>query len=321
MSEVPLLQLEHLHIVKTGAKEQDYLVHDLSLCLDHGQSLGLVGESGSGKSLTAWALLQLLPSPQLRIQSGRILFRGQDLCTFDEKQRNQLRGSRIAMIVQDALAALNPVRRIKTQLTELFQFHPSALSGWAQHARILQCLQEVGLPDGERILRSFPHELSGGMRQRVLLAMALLLEPDLLIADEPTTALDVTLQAKFVDQLRRLRLEKSMALLFISHDFALVLELCERVLVLYRGHMMETGPTEALLENPWHPYTQAMIAALPRQGLMSITTQEPSSSVQRGAASCPYATQCPKVFPRCLQEQPKVQSHGDRQLACHLFDV
>jgi peptide/nickel transport system ATP-binding protein len=321
MSEVPLLQLEHLHIVKTSAKGQDYLVHDLSLCLDQGQSLGLVGESGSGKSLTAWALLQLLPSPQLRIQSGRILFRGQDLCACDEKQRNQLRGSRIAMIVQDALAALNPVRRIKAQLAELFQFHTSALSASAKQARILQCLHEVGLPDGERILRAFPHELSGGMRQRVLLAMALLLEPELLIADEPTTALDVTLQAKFVAELRRLRAEKTMALLFISHDFALVLELCERVLVLYRGHMMETGPTEALLEDPWHPYTQAMIAALPRQGQMSIGAQEPALSMQKGAGSCPYASQCPKVHARCLQQQPKVHSRGNRQLACHLFEL
>ncbi len=319
MAAVPLLQLENLHIVRTGAKEQNFLVRDLSLALGRGESLGLVGESGSGKSLTALALLGLLQSSQLQVQSGRILFQGHNLRDADEKTLADIRGSRMALIVQDALAALNPVRKIGVQLQEVFRYHRTSLSTLSQEQRIAHCLQLAGLPDVARILSSFPHELSGGMRQRVLLAMALLLEPELLIADEPTTALDVTLQARWVEQLNQLRRDKSLALLFISHDMALVMELCERVLVLYRGCLLESGPTIALIADPWHPYTQSMVAALRRRRTTTELKQKAGGNASQTDA-CPYAESCLKAMPRCYQQRPALIKRGDRQVACHLFE-
>ncbi|WP_141734646.1 ABC transporter ATP-binding protein [Oligoflexus tunisiensis] len=317
MPEVPLLELENLHIIRRrprGAEET--LVPNLSLRLERGQSLGLVGESGSGKSLTALAAMNLLPEPELRIQSGAVRFQGQDLRTLSPRAMNELRGSRMAIIVQDALAALNPVRRVRVQMEEVFRFHQRPEGRKEKDARIQLCLQRAGLPDTATILRAYPHELSGGMRQRLLLAMALLLEPDLLIADEPTTALDVTLQARWVREVQALQREQRLGLLFISHDLALVAELCERIAVIYKGQLIELAATPQLMENPKHPYTKAMLAALPRMGY---TPQllAPRQQEKPGKQGCPYAAHCPDVLPICSETQAALSGSAEHAVACH----
>lgn len=301
MPEFPLLELEKLRIVRSRPGGPEPLLHGISLTLGRGESLGLVGESGSGKSLTALALVNLLPAPEVYRQGGSIRFRGQPI-----ERQNDLRGSRLAIIFQDALASLNPVRRIGPQLDEVFRFHRRPIDD----GRIQLCLEKAGLFDTARILRAYPHELSGGMRQRLMLAMALLLNPELLIADEPTTALDVTLQARWVEQLKILRRDEQLALLCISHDLGLLAEVVERIAVLYRGHLVESGPTALILERAGHPYTQAMISAL---------TQIPTpvrSAVETGIG-CPYAEQCPLVLPQCRASMPETITREGHSIACH----
>lgn len=320
MPEVPLLELENLHIVRSVRGAWEPLVQNLSLRLERGQSLGLVGESGSGKSLTALAAMQLLPEPEVTVQSGAIRFQGQDLQRLSRRAMNDMRGSRMAVIFQDALAALNPVRRVRVQMEEVFRFHASRLSKKERQERIRFCLQRAGLPETETILQAYPHELSGGMRQRMLLAMALLLEPDLLIADEPTTALDVTLQARWVQEVRNLQQEQKLGLLFISHDLALVAELCERIAVLYKGHLIELAPTTALMNRPLHPYTQAMMDALPRVGHHpQFVSRREGGTVGQGG--CPYQAHCPKVMPICQQTMPKLAGDADHSTACHAVKI
>ncbi len=318
MPEVPLLELENIVIQRNQGGTAEPLVQNLSLRLERGQSLGLVGESGSGKSLTALAIMNLLPEPELGLGQGQVRFQGQDLRTLSPRAMNDLRGSRLAIIFQDALAALNPVKRIQVQMEEVFRFHASSHSKAEREAKIRASLKRAGLPETERLLRSFPHELSGGMRQRVLLAMALLLEPDLLIADEPTTALDVTLQARWVEHVRYLQREQKLALLFISHDLALVAELCDEVIVLYRGHMMEQARTQDLMERPRHPYTQAMMKALPRIGQkVEYPLHQPKQALNQDA--CPYAAHCPIVQDICRTTKPELSGSPEHRVACHAW--
>jgi oligopeptide/dipeptide ABC transporter ATP-binding protein len=316
MPEVPLLELKNLKIARSQGGSMEPLVQRLSLRLDRGQSLGLVGESGSGKSLTALAVMNLLPELELRVWDGEIRFQGQNLLTLDTRTMNSLRGSRLAIIVQDALAALNPVKRVRVQMEEIFRFHRSKDTSDRQRERICRALKQAGLPDTDHILRSYPHELSGGMRQRVLLAMALLLEPDLLIADEPTTALDVTLQARWVEQVKELQREQKLALLFISHDLALVAELCHEIAVLYRGHLVEQARTDILMEAPRHPYTKAMMQALPRAGhVPSVPERNAVEPPEQGG--CPYAAYCPLVEDICRRIMPELQGPPQHRVACH----
>lgn len=318
MPEVPLLELDSIEIVRSQGGGMEPLVQNLSLRLDRGQSLGLVGESGSGKSLTALAVMNLLPEPETRLQKGQVRFQGQDLCALPPQAMNDLRGSRLAIIFQDALAALNPVKRVQVQMEEVFRFHSAAPAKDERRERMRASLKRAGLPETETVLRSYPHELSGGMRQRVLLAMALLLEPDLLIADEPTTALDVTLQARWVDQVRRLQREQNLALLFISHDLALVAELCDQVAVLYRGQLIEEASTINLMEKPRHPYTRAMMKALPRAGHQPEYTVHHAVKEPKKEA-CPYAAHCPLVQDICRQEKPELKGAADHRVACHAW--
>lgn len=316
MLNVPLLELRKLKVARSQAGRLEPLVHDLSLRLDRGQSLGLVGESGSGKSLTALAIMNLLPEPELRIVDGAVTFQGQNLQTLDARSMNSLRGSRLAIIVQDALAALNPVKRVRVQMEEIFRFHGRKETSDARAELIQSALQKAGLPDVDHILRAYPHELSGGMRQRVLLAMALLLGPDLLIADEPTTALDVTLQARWVEQVKALQREQSLALLFISHDLALVAELCDEIAVLYRGRLVEQAPAVILMEAPRHPYTQAMMQALPRAGHVPSAPERITGEAE-GQDGCPYAVYCPLVQDVCRRIMPELKGSSQHRVACH----
>jgi peptide/nickel transport system ATP-binding protein len=252
---VPLLDLQHVSI-DFGSKPA---VGDLSLSIAPGESLGLVGESGSGKSATALAIMRLLP-PQART-SGRILWNGQDLLTLSEESIRSLRGRQMAMIFQEPMTALNPVMRIGEQVAEAVLAH----GGRKKEAQKLaiDALRDVGIPDPERRVRSYPHQLSGGMRQRVMIAMAIVNRPQLLIADEPTTALDVTIQAQILELLADLRRRFNLAMLFISHDLAVVSQVTDRVAVMYAGSMVEIGAVREIFRAPAHPYTRGLLASVP----------------------------------------------------------
>ncbi|AZD36404.1 Oligopeptide transport ATP-binding protein OppD [Pseudomonas chlororaphis subsp. aurantiaca] len=266
-----LLNIQHLRIALPAGGDRSHALHDLSLQLRRGECLCVVGESGSGKSMLAKALLRLLPRP-LRVESGRLEFRGQDLAGRDEEAMRQLRGRDISMIFQEPMSALNPLLSVGRQIDETLQAHGLKVAG-ARRQRVIELLGYVGLPDPARLRHAYPFELSGGQRQRVVIAMALAFDPALLIADEPTSALDVTTQGQILDLLRRIQREKGMAMLFITHDFAVVEAVADRVLVLEKGHVVEQGPVAEVLRAPRENYTRRLLEAVaavplqPRQAL------------------------------------------------------
>ncbi len=275
-------------------------VDGVSLSLDIGRTLGLVGESGCGKSVTALSILGLIPKPPARIVGGEILFRGRDLTTLSERELEDVRGKRIAMVFQDPMTSLNPTLTIETQLVETIRRHTDVSRREASR-RAAELLDEVGIPNAESRLRDYPHRLSGGMRQRVMIAIALSCEPDVLIADEPTTALDVTVQAQVLDLLDRLRREHDMAMIVITHDMGVIAEVADDVAVMYAGQIVEQASAADLGARPEHPYTEALLGALPqlddhasRTGRLTAIPGRPPSLVEppvgcRFAARCPYA--------------------------------
>ena len=258
----PVLHIEGLSIKLPKGADRALAVEAVNLELRAGQTLCVVGESGSGKSLIAGAVMGLLPRPRVAPVAGRILFEGQDLLTFSESQMRALRGQRIGMIFQEPMTSLNPVMKIGEQIGEVLDAH-RALPRAERRARILSALRDVGLPDPERLIDAYPFRLSGGQRQRVMIAAALVLEPTLLIADEPTTALDVTTQAQILALMRELQHRRGMALLFITHDFGVVAEIADQVAVLQFGRVVERGPARQVLRDPQHDYTRRLIAAIP----------------------------------------------------------
>ncbi|ACL58566.1 ABC transporter ATP-binding protein [Methylobacterium nodulans] len=257
----PVLRIRNLTLALPRGADRPFAVEDLSLDLMPGRILCVVGESGSGKSMSAYALTGLLPRG-LRPTGGRIEFEGRDLLALDERGWRDLRGRRIAMVFQEPMTALNPVMRIGDQIAEMFEAH-GLLSGPERRARAVALAAEVGLPDPETIVRAYPHQLSGGQRQRAMIAMALALEPSILVADEPTTALDVTTQAQILRLIRDLQQRRGMSVLFITHDFGVVADIADHVAVLQRGRLVESGTAREVLENPQHPYTRALLAAVP----------------------------------------------------------
>jgi peptide/nickel transport system ATP-binding protein len=272
----PLLDVQHLTVLfeasrSTGSPSRPRdgvravtAVDDVGFQIAAGETLGLVGESGSGKSVTAFSILRLVPPPG-RIADGRVLFEGRDLLTLPEREMRQIRGARISLIFQEPMTALNPVMRVGDQIAEALTVHERASrqEAWAQAAELLDAVQ---IPDARRRLRDYPHQLSGGMRQRVMIAIALACHPALVIADEPTTALDVTIQAQVLDLLRDLRARYNLALLLITHDFGVIAEMADRVAVMYRGAIVEEGPVRQILRSPVHEYTRSLLAAVPGAG-------------------------------------------------------
>ncbi|WP_333904283.1 ABC transporter ATP-binding protein, partial [Achromobacter insolitus] len=256
-----LLRIQNLTVDLPPGADRPHALKDLSLTLDAGEIVCVVGESGSGKSLTAGAILGLLPQ-DVRASAGQILWEGQDLLRLPPDALRKLRGKRIGMIFQEPMTALNPLRTIGDQIAEVFRTHTS-LPRKEVRRRTLDLLESVRLPDPARAMDAYPHELSGGQRQRAMIAMALALEPALLIADEPTTALDVTTQAQILHLIHDLQRRKGTAVLFITHDFGVVAEIADRVAVMQRGELVESGAAEQVLEHPRHPYTRALIAAVP----------------------------------------------------------
>src|SRR4051812_46922776 len=258
----PLLQVENLRAYFHTRNGVVRAVDDVSFQIDRGETLGIVGESGSGKSVTCASLMGLIPQPPGRIESGRALFDGTDLLHCSPAELRAIRGKRIAMIFQDPMTSLNPYLRISEQLIEPLLIH-ERISKADALARGLAMLEAVGIPNAAARLHSYPHEFSGGMRQRVMIAMALITKPDLLIADEPTTALDVTVQAQILELLKRLQRELGMAVIFITHDLAVVSGLCDRVQVMYAGRIVESATTRTIFQSPQHPYTKALQRCIP----------------------------------------------------------
>lgn len=275
----PLLDIQDLQITFHTRDGLVTAVDKVSYQVNRGEILAIVGESGSGKSVSCFSILDLLPRPPAKIEQGRIVFDGIDLLACDRAKMQQIRGNRIAMIFQDPLSSLNPNLSIGSQLLEAINSHQSKLDKKAAKDKAISALQEVGISQPEQRLKQYPHEFSGGMKQRVMIAMALVNEPDLLIADEPTTALDVTIQAQIFDLLKALQAKRNIAILFISHDLAVVKQLAHRALVMQKGKIVEQGEINALFANPQHPYTQKLLAAIPTSAKPSehkfITNNQP----------------------------------------------
>ena len=286
-------------------------VRDLSLTIAPGEAVGLVGESGSGKSVTSLAIMRLLP-PQASI-AGAIRFGGHDLLKLPEDEMRGIRGAKIAMIFQEPMSALNPVMRVGDQVAEAVRAH-SAVSKKQAYARALQALVDVALPEPERRARDYPHQLSGGMRQRVMIAMALVNRPQLLIADEPTTALDVTIQAQILDLLRHLRQKFGLAMLFVSHDLGVISSIADRVAVMYAGRIVEAGGVREVFAKPMHPYTRGLMHAVPSlrtdrsQPLATIDGSVPS--VADLPPGCAFGPRCRLHIPACSQAMPPLIEVG-----------
>jgi oligopeptide/dipeptide ABC transporter ATP-binding protein len=316
----PLLQVEHLAVEFSTASGPVRAVDGVSFAVHRGEALGVVGESGCGKSVTALSIMRLLPSPPGRIAGGAITLDGRDVLALPIPELRALRGRHLAMIFQDPMSALSPLHSVGRQLAEAVRLHRpvSRDEAWALGEA---WLRKVGLPDPEQRMHSLPHELSGGMRQRVVIAMAMMLEPSLLIADEPTTALDVTIQAQIFDLMRQLR-DARTALLLITHDMGVIWEMCDRMLVMYAGRVVEEGPVREVFARPRHPYTAGLLASMPRnqtsgRRLSAIPGQVPAPGHM--PVGCRFADRCPHVFARCRTEDPRTfEVTDDHRAACFL---
>jgi peptide/nickel transport system ATP-binding protein len=317
-STVPLLQVHDLHAYFGSSRGAVRAVDGVSFDLGRSEALGVVGESGSGKSVLARAIMGLMPAHATC--TGEVLFDGQDLLTLDRKHRERVWGRRIALVFQDPGRSLNPVVRVERQLTEGMRRHLGVSRSEAR-TRALDLLKEVGVPDPERRLRNYPHELSGGLRQRVSIAIALACEPDLLIADEPTTALDVTIQRQILDLLRRVQQRHGMSLILISHDLAVVAGRTDRVGVMYAGRLAETGTTRQVFDSPRHRYTEALLGATPTIGHERHT---PLKLIRGSMASptdpppgCRFAARCDHTVDDCTDPGPVLVDLGEtHRVAC-----
>src|SRR4051812_4350078 len=294
-------------------------VNGLSFALERGQTFGIVGESGSGKSQSMMAMMGLLAANGRA--SGKALFNGEDLLTMPAAKLNKIRGNRVAMIFQDPMTSLNPYLTVERQMTEVLEQH-KGLTRKSALSLAIQTLEQVRIPDAARRIRMYPHEFSGGMRQRIMIAMALLCQPDLLIADEPTTALDVTVQAQTMQLLRELQRDFGTAIILITHDLGVVAGLCDQVMVMYGGRIMEEGSADNIFYHPTHPYTRGLLEAVPRldhQGerLLAIPGMPPSMA--RLPAGCPFSERCTLADARCSAERPPLSASNDEEVlrACH----
>ncbi|MDX2187428.1 MAG: ABC transporter ATP-binding protein [Opitutaceae bacterium] len=316
---MPLLEVTDLRTSFHTRSGVFRAVDGVSFSLERGETLGIVGESGSGKSVTCYSLMGLIPQPPGRIEGGTALFDGVDLLRCDASQARQIRGKRIAMIFQDPMTSLNPYLRISEQLIEPLLIHEK-ISRAAALERALRMLDAVGINDAVRRIHFYPHEFSGGMRQRVMIAMALITQPELLIADEPTTALDVTVQAQILELIKRMQREFGMAVIFITHDLGVVSGLCDRVQVMYAGRIVETADTRTLFTAPRHPYTRGLqrsIPALQRKGEALYTIRGLPPDVSRPLPGCAFADRCEFAVDRCREQRPELSSeNADHPHAC-----
>jgi oligopeptide/dipeptide ABC transporter ATP-binding protein len=312
----PILSIRDLQVGIRRKRDVQAIVRGVSLDVAPGEKVGIVGESGSGKSLTMLSVLQLLPS-QLEILDGTIGFSGEDLALAAPSQLRQVRGGEMAMVYQDPMRSLNPLLRVGYQIVETLRAH--GVDGRQARERMTEVLRQVGLSDTSRVADAFPHELSGGMLQRVMIAMALSTSPKVLIADEPTTALDVTIQEQILDLVSRLQAQTGMAVVWVTHDLGVVAQLVDRVAVMYAGRIVELGTTRDLFARPSHPYTAALLGSLPRPGtehrqpLHQIGGTPPDPA--RLEPGCPFRARCAFAVDRCEQEEPPLLARGSSQVA------
>jgi oligopeptide/dipeptide ABC transporter ATP-binding protein len=318
-SEPGLLEVEDLQVrffTRRGVAEA---VRNVSLSLDKGETLGLVGESGSGKSVTAQAIMGLIQLPG-KITNGQVRWKGESLHgPAGARLSRRIRGREVAMVFQDPMTSLNPLFPVKTQIGEVLRHH-MGMSRRQAHDRVIELLELVGMPSPQRRAEQYPHEFSGGMRQRIMIAMALACQPELLIADEPTTALDVTIQAQILELIAEIQQRLGLAVLLITHDLGVVAGVCHRVAVMYGGKIVETGPLAELFERPGHPYTAGLLSSTPRLDLvqhrLSGIDGTPPELIQP-PAGCPFQPRCPLAIDRCAEEMPPLDRHdGGREVAC-----
>ncbi len=315
-----LLEVKNL---KTQFFTQDGVVHavnGISYAVDKGETVAIVGESGSGKSVGVMSLIRLIPQPPGKIVDGEVWFDGQDLVKLSEDELREIRGNRIAMIFQDPMTSLNPVLTIGRQITEALELHLHMNKEQARK-RAVQLLEMVGIPGADSRLDDYPHQFSGGMRQRVMIAMGLSCDPQLLIADEPTTALDVTIQAQIVDLVRRLQEELGMAIIWITHDLGVVAGLAQRVIVMYAGFIVEESEVNGIYAQPRHPYTLGLLRSIPRLDLGRQKRLVPIEGLPPDLLEppnhCPFAPRCQFVFEKCWQENPPLMEVGlNHRAAC-----
>ena len=307
LSASPLLEITDLRTVFDTPAGTVRAVDGVDLVLGRGETLAVVGESGCGKTVLALSVMRLVPAPPGRLASGSVVFRGENLLTLDRKRMQDLRGDRISMIFQEPMTSLNPVFRVGEQVAEIIRRHRKTTRRQAMD-EVAELFHRVGIADADQRLRAYPHQLSGGLRQRVMIAMAVACRPDLILADEPTTALDVTIQAQILALLDQLKREMGTSLMLITHDLGVVAQMAERVIVMYAGKVVEEAPAEIMFDTPRHPYTRGLLASLPRLGtdpatpLPMIPGQVPSLyDLPRG---CRFQDRCPDARPVCREEEP-----------------
>ncbi|MGE5701593.1 MAG: ABC transporter ATP-binding protein [Clostridia bacterium] len=303
-----MLEVKGLKVNFRNDEKEYTVVNGISFHVKKGETLGLVGESGCGKSVTSLSIMRLVPTPPGKIVAGEIRYKGVNLLSLSEKEMNNIRGNDISMIFQEPMTSLTPVFTIGRQLDEVLLLH-TKLSKKEAKARSIEMLKLVGIPRPEQIYASYPHELSGGMRQRVMIAMGLACQPQMLIADEPTTALDVTIQAQILDLMRELKEKTETAILFITHDLGVVSEMCDRVIVMYAGEIVEEADVDTLFHNPSHPYTRGLLESIPKLGekkrrLYSIAGQVPPAG--SNITGCRFRDRCSVDTERCAHEHPEL---------------
>ncbi|WP_053695713.1 ABC transporter ATP-binding protein [Streptomyces sp. NRRL F-5755] len=322
-SEGTLLEVRDLHVEFHTRDGVVKAVNGVNYSVSAGETLAVLGESGSGKSVTAQAIMGILDMPPAKIPQGEILFRGQDMLKMSGEQRRKIRGAKIAMIFQDALSSLNPVLSVGYQLSEMFRVH-QGLGKKAAKAKSVELMDRVKIPAASKRVDDYPHQFSGGMRQRIMIAMALALEPDLIIADEPTTALDVTVQAQVMDLLADLQREFNMGLILITHDLGVVADVADKIAVMYAGRIVEHAPVHELYKTPAHPYTRGLLDSIPRldqkgQELYAIKGLPPN--LLNIPPGCAFNPRCPKAQDICRTEVPALHTVADaRGSACHFWE-
>jgi len=320
----PLLEVRNL---RTQFFTQDGVVKavdDVSFHIMPGETLGVVGESGCGKSITAMSIMRLIPTPPGKIVGGEILFEGEDILKMSDEEVRSIRGNKIAMIFQDPMTSLNPVLTINRQISEALELHLGMSRSQARQ-RSIELLKMVGIPNAEERVDQYPHQFSGGMRQRVMIAMALSCNPRLLIADEPTTALDVTIQAQILDLMRNLQQEHNTALMMITHDLGVVAGMTDRIQVMYAGHIVETAPTEELFANPRHPYTVGLLNSIPRLDAQVKEKLQPIRGLPPDLIDlpdmCPFLPRCDYAREKCEQKNPPLLDVNERhRSACWYWE-
>ena len=318
----PILEVSDLEVEFAVDDGKIKVLDGVSFKVAPGQTLGIVGESGCGKSVTSLAIMGLLPRPHGQVVAGSICFQGEELLTLAPDQMYKVRGNRISMIFQEPMTALNPVQTVGDQLMEVFSLHRPDFSKAQRKEAAIAMLQKVGIPEPAQRFAVYPHNLSGGMRQRVMIAMALACEPDLLICDEPTTALDVTIQAQILDLMKALQAQTGMAIIFITHDLGVVAELCDEVVVMYAGRAVERADIFELFDHPRHPYTHGLMASIPRLEdvpkslLKTIKGQVPA--LHEMPAGCRFSNRCPHATEICVSTIPATEQLSERHaVACH----